>query len=77
MYLVSTVTFLMSLKPYVTLSLFHTHMHTITLHHSYLVSFLLDSTVGLLIIFALLKAVAWLVSRYNFTPLVSGEYGEL
>ena len=43
--------------------------------YSYLVSFLLDSTVGLLIIYVLLKAVAWVVSRYQITPLVSGEYG--
>ena len=43
---------------------------------SYLVNFMLDSTVGLLLIYALLKAVAWLVNRYNITPLRSGEYGE-
>ena len=36
---------------------------------------MLDSTVGLLLIYALLKAVAWLVNRYNITPLRSGEYG--
>ena len=42
---------------------------------SYLVSFLLDSTVGLLLIYLLLKAVAWLVNRFQITPLRSGEYG--
>lgn len=42
---------------------------------SYLVNFMLDSTVGLLLIYALLKAVACLVNRCNITPLRSGEYG--
>lgn len=51
----------------------HAHLH----HYcSYLVSFLLDSTIGLLIIYVLLKAVAWVVSRCKFSPLVSGEYGK-
>ena len=44
---------------------------------SYLVSFLLDSTVGLLIIFLLLKAVAWLVSAFDLSPLRSGVYGKI
>ena len=43
---------------------------------SYLVSFLLDSTAGLLIIYLLLKAVAWLVSVFELTPLKSGMYGK-
>jgi hypothetical protein len=43
---------------------------------SYLVSFLLDSTIGLLIIYVLLKAVAWVVAKRQVTPLVSGEYGK-
>ena len=42
---------------------------------SYLVSFLLDSTAGLLIIYLLLKAVAWLVAVFDLTPLRSGVYG--
>jgi hypothetical protein len=41
----------------------------------YLVSFLLDSTAGLLIIYLLLKAVAWLVAVFDLTPLRSGVYG--
>ena len=44
---------------------------------SYLVSFLLDSTAGLLIIYLLLKAVAWLVAVFDLTPLRSGVYGEI
>lgn len=47
----------------------------IVLLHSYLVNFLLDSTMGLLIIYLLLKAVAGLVSWFQITPLFSGEYG--
>jgi hypothetical protein len=39
------------------------------------VSFLLDSTAGLLIIYLLLKAVAWLVAVFDLTPLRSGVYG--
>ena len=42
----------------------------------YLVSFLLDSTAGLLIIYLLLKAVAWLVGVFELKPLVSGVYGK-
>lgn len=42
---------------------------------SYLVSFLLDSTAGLFIIFLLLKAVAWLVAVFDLSPLRSGVYG--
>lgn len=45
--------------------------------YSYLVSFLLDSTAGLFIIFLLLKAVAWLVAVFDLSPLRSGVYGEL
>ena len=44
---------------------------------SYLVSFLLDSTAGLFIIFLLLKAVAWLVAMFDLSPLRSGVYGKL
>lgn len=44
---------------------------------SYLVSFLLDSTAGLFIIFLLLKAVAWLVAVFDLSPLRSGVYGKL
>ena len=40
-------------------------------------NFLLDSTVGLLIIYVLLKIVACLVSYFKITMLKSGEYGEL
>lgn len=43
---------------------------------SYLVSFLLDSTVGLLLIFLLLNMVARLVSRFDIKALRSGEYGD-
>ena len=38
-------------------------------------SFLLDSTIGLLLIFLLLKAVASIVNCFEITPLRSGEYG--
>lgn len=43
---------------------------------SYLVNFLLDSTVGLLLIYLLLKAVASIVAYFQITALKSGEYGE-
>lgn len=39
-------------------------------------NFLLDSTVGLLIIYVLLKIVACLVHHFKVTPLKSGEYGK-
>ena len=47
----------------------------VTVSHSYLVSFLLDSTVGLLLIFFLLKVVAKVVHRFDIKALRSGEYG--
>ena len=43
---------------------------------SYLLNFLLDSIIGLPIIFALLKAVALLVKKFDLTVLRSGEYGK-
>lgn len=43
---------------------------------SYLVNFLLDSTVGLLLIYILLKVISKVVRFYSITPLISGEYGE-
>lgn len=43
---------------------------------SYLVNFLLDSTIGLLLIYILLKAVSKVVACNSITPLFSGEYGE-
>ena len=45
--------------------------------YRYLVNFLLDSTVGLLLIFILLKLVSKAVRYYDITPLISGVYGEL
>ena len=41
----------------------------------YLVNFLLDSTVGLLLIYILLKIVSTVVMYYSIAPLISGEYG--
>lgn len=41
----------------------------------YLVNFLLDSTIGLLLIYILLKAVSKVVACNSITPLFSGEYG--
>lgn len=42
---------------------------------SYLVNFLLDSTVGLLIIYTLLSVISCVVNWRNVVPLRSGEYG--
>ncbi|XP_003384959.1 PREDICTED: store-operated calcium entry regulator STIMATE-like isoform X2 [Amphimedon queenslandica] len=41
----------------------------------YLLNFLLDSTLGIIIIYVLLKLVKCIVNHFNFTPLKSGEYG--
>ncbi len=41
----------------------------------YLVNFLLDSTIGLLLIYVLLKLVSKAVTHYRITALISGEYG--
>ena len=43
---------------------------------SYLVNFMLDSTVGLLIIYTVLSVVSCVVNWRNIVPLRSGEYGE-
>ena len=48
-------------------------MHAV---HSYLINFLLDSTVGLLIIYLLLTIVRCIVYCNGVTALRSGEYGE-
>ena len=47
-----------------------------TSFYRYLVNFLLDSTVGLLLIYILLKVISKVVRFYSITPLTSGEYGE-
>ena len=52
-------------------------IHIPSFPSSYLVNFLLDSTIGLLLIYLLLKAVAKVVAYFQITALKSGEYGEL
>lgn len=42
---------------------------------SYLVNFMLDSTVGLLIVYTMLSVVSCVVNWKNVVPLRSGEYG--
>ncbi|XP_053572403.1 store-operated calcium entry regulator STIMATE-like [Bombina bombina] len=42
----------------------------------YLMNFLLDATLGMLIIWASVRIVSWIVERRKFTVLVFGEYGD-
>jgi len=42
---------------------------------SYLINFILDATLGMLLIWLGVKVVAWAVQRQKYTYLVFGEYG--
>ncbi|KAM6302363.1 LOW QUALITY PROTEIN: store-operated calcium entry regulator STIMATE-like [Podargus strigoides] len=42
----------------------------------YLINFLLDATLGMLLIWLGVKAVSWIVQHKNYTYLVFGEYGD-
>lgn len=42
---------------------------------SYLINFLLDATLGMLLIWLGVKVVSWVVQRQKYTYLVFGEYG--
>ena len=44
--------------------------------HRYFVSFLLDSTIGLFIIYFCLKISQMLALRYKWSSLILGEYGK-
>lgn len=42
---------------------------------SYLINFILDATLGMLLIWLGVKVVSWMVHRKKYTYLVFGEYG--
>ncbi|XP_065599870.1 store-operated calcium entry regulator STIMATE-like isoform X2 [Cyrtonyx montezumae] len=42
----------------------------------YLINFILDATLGMLLIWLGVKVVSWTVQRWKYTHLVFGEYGE-
>ena len=44
--------------------------------HRYLINFLLDATLGMLVIWAGVKVVSRIVEYKQFTLLTFGEYGE-
>ncbi|NWT40857.1 STIMA regulator, partial [Rissa tridactyla] len=41
----------------------------------YLINFILDATLGMLLIWLGVKVVSWMVHRKKYTYLVFGEYG--
>jgi hypothetical protein len=43
----------------------------------YLLNFLLDSTLGILIIYVLFKIIKLIVNYWNIVPLKTGEYGNI
>lgn len=45
-------------------------------HFRYIVSFLLDSSVGLLVIYACIRLTVRLADRFKWPNLYFGEYGE-
>ncbi|CAG2115897.1 unnamed protein product, partial [Medioppia subpectinata] len=42
----------------------------------YIISFLLDSSIGLLLLWLLIRLTEYLAVRYRYGPLVFGEYGK-
>lgn len=42
---------------------------------SYLINFILDATLGMLLIWLGVKVVSWIVQHQKYTYLVFGEYG--
>lgn len=46
------------------------------LFFSYIISFLLDSSIGLLLLWLLIRLIEWIAVRYNYRYLVFGEYGK-
>uniref|UniRef100_A0A8C6IW26 Uncharacterized protein n=1 Tax=Melopsittacus undulatus TaxID=13146 RepID=A0A8C6IW26_MELUD len=47
-----------------------------TLNWSYLINFILDATLGMLLIWLGVKVVSWIVQHKKYTYLVFGEYGD-
>ena len=50
---------------------------SLSLFSRYLLNFLLDSTLGLFVIYTLFKIIGIVVDKFKITPLRTGEYGNV